>query len=310
MSPRPLLCGLALALGLALGPAAAGAAEAGNPFLTPGGAAAEQEAAGPRPPALLGPLYTTLARWQFALRGSMADLARDIRAQPLGRSFWLFMALSFAYGAVHALGPGHAKAITAAYFLNRPGSLARGLAFGFAAMFLHVLSAAAVVYAGVFLLGGAGGLAGRELARRLETASYVLLCGVGGVLLVRAVLALAAGRGRPEGGPEAPAGFRELALLALAAGAVPCPGSSLVLLFAISLGIPLAGLLALASISLGMGLTVSGVAVLAIAARGRVLERLRRSGRAWRLARAGLSLAGALALTGMGLLLLAGQVLA
>lgn len=309
MSRGPLLCGLALALCLALGAGAALAAS-GNPFLTPQAAPNEPEVAAPRSPSLLSPLTTRLALWQLTLRSRMAALAQDIREAPLGRSFWLFMALSLAYGVAHALGPGHSKVVTACYFLHRPGSLARGLAFGQAAMFVHALSAATVVYAGKFLFESAGGLSAEEVAGRLETVSYVLLCAVGGFLLVRAGRE-ALGRGGPDSGaPAAPGSFRELALLALAAGVVPCPGSSLVLLFSISLGIPVAGLLALASISLGMGLTVSGVAVLTIATRGRALERLRRHGRAWRLAHAGASLAGALALTGLGLLLLGGQLLA
>jgi ABC-type nickel/cobalt efflux system permease component RcnA len=308
VSRGPLFCGLALALCLALGAGAALAAS-GNPFLTPQAAPTEPEVAAPRSPSLLSPLTTRLAQWQLTLRSRMAALAQDIREAPLGRSFWLFMALSLAYGVAHALGPGHSKVVTASYFLHRPGSLARGLAFGQAAMFVHGLSAAAVVFAGKFLFESAGGLDGEQMGRRLETVSYVLLCAVGGFLLVRAGRE-ALGRRGPDSAPAAPASFRELALLALAAGVVPCPGASLVLLFSISLGIPVAGLLALASISLGMGLTVSGVAVLTIATRGHALERLRRHGRAWRLAHAGASLVGALALTGLGLLLLAGQFVA
>lgn len=305
MSLRLPLAGLCLALCLGWGQAA----PAGNPFLTPGSAAPEQEAVAPSSPPLLGPLYTTLARWQLGLRSRMAALAKDIHEEPWGRSFWLFMALSLAYGVAHSLGPGHSKAVAAAYFLDRPGSWMRGVAFGYGAMFAHVLSAVAVVYVGTFLFERAGGLAAEQLAGRLETASYVLLSAVGSVLLVRS-LRRVLDKDWPAGGSAAPASTRELFLLALAAGMTPCPGSSLVLLFSISLGIPVAGLLALGSISLGMGLTVSGVAVLTVATRGRVLDLLHRHGRAYRLAHAGMSLAGALFLVVLGLLFLAGQTLA
>ncbi len=304
MSLRLACAGLCLALALSC---LAGTAEAGNPFLTPGSVAPAQDVA--ESPSLFSPLATVLARWQLALRSRMAALAHGIRQEPWGRSFWLFMVLSLAYGVAHALGPGHSKAVAAAYFLDRPGTWARGLAFGYGAMFAHVLSAVAVVYAGKLLFQAAGGLTAEDLAGRLETVSYVLLCLVGSAFLVRAMRRLLAGAGA-DPVPAAPASRRELAFLALAAGLAPCPGSTLVLVFSISLGIPAAGLLALGSISLGMGLTVSGVAVATIATRGRVLGLLRSHGRAYRLAHAGASLAGALALTVLGLLLLAGQALA
>lgn len=278
-----------------------------NPFTTP--APATQEEAGPDDgqASWTAPAMRRVLQWQGTLRQAMSRAAMDMHESPLGASFWLFVGLAFAYGVVHALGPGHGKALAASYFLHRGGGPRPALAFGMLTMFLHVLSATALVFGGRFLLQVSASRMVDDTGALLQEISYGLLLAVGLAMLAGSVRNCV--RARTDGCEAAPrADRRSLAGLALAAGLVPCPGAALVLILSISLGVEGAGLAAMLAISLGMGLSLSAVAMAASSCRRAVLGLMERRERLYRLGHCGLSLAGSLAVTLMGGLLLLGAL--
>ena len=187
------------------------------------------------------------------------------------------MALSFLYGALHAIGPGHGKTVVAAFLLARPGRVRLGIALGLGIPLAQ--GAAAIMAAGG--LGLAFGLAGLEITGRtplLEAISYGLILTIGVALLWRAVRgdgenAATCGCGH-HADPQADHARRTLPLgLGLAAGMVPCPSAVILMLFAVANGAFGLGIQATLALSLGMGLTVAAVGVLSILAR-RTLVRL------------------------------------
>lgn len=275
-----------------------------NPFL-PGGKPQQQRQAPASLPAFMPEwLLQSVVHWQLTLRAQMTALSRQLQQNPWGRSFWLFMLASLAYGAAHALGPGHGKAFAMAYFLERPSSWKTGLLFGNLSMFCHVLSAAALVYGGTYLLKTAAAGLVDDVGATLEGISYAMLGGIGLFMLGARLYSL---RHRPEHTEQPPpAGNRALVGTALAAGLVPCPGASLVLLFCISLGVPLAGGFSLLAISLGMGTTISLFALATIASRATVLRLTHGRGRSFAIIHNAVSLAGGLLMAGLGTLLFLG----
>lgn len=68
-----------------------------------------------------------------------------------------------------------------------------------------------------------------------------------------------------------------LLTLVLGAGLVPCSGAVLILLFSLSVDSLGLGLLAVGSLSLGMGVTQSGIGVLTVLGKQRLLNRLQGS---------------------------------
>ena len=64
-----------------------------------------------------GGQYTGVLGWimsqQMAFERQMSGAVRAIRTT--GAGFWTLAAISFAYGVLHAAGPGHGKAVVAAY---------------------------------------------------------------------------------------------------------------------------------------------------------------------------------------------------
>ena len=89
--------------------------------------------------------------------------------------------LSFLYGIVHALGPGHGKAIISAYVLADGRRLRQGLVLAWAASALQALMAITLVTAVVLVFGAA--------ARETQATTLVLeRLGYGLVVLIGFVL--------------------------------------------------------------------------------------------------------------------------
>lgn len=180
-------------------------------------------------------------------------------------------------GAAHALAPGHAKTITAAYLVSAQGRAREALAVGGIVAGMHtgsVLLLGAVLY-----LATDGPFTPDRLVPWMTLGAGLLVLAVGVGLAVRH----SRRRGRsgdhdhdlpalPEG--VSPFSLRGLALIGVAGGLLPSPAAFLVLATAIFIDRLLFGILLVLAFSVGLALTIAGVAMLAI--RGRdVLSRER-----------------------------------
>ncbi|WP_028588164.1 nickel/cobalt transporter [Desulfocurvus vexinensis] len=247
-------------------------------------------------------LLAALARTQRELRQGLSERVRALRDGGSASGLAVFLALAFAYGALHAAGPGHGKAVAVSYVLARGEGPGRAALLGAVMGTAHAASAVALVL-GLYLILERS-LMARFTAQGLwlERASYALVCAIAVWLLARAVR----GQGAEQGARGA--AHRGLWATGLATGLVPCPGAAIVLLFALALGAPGIGLGAVAAMALGMGATIATAAALAALCRQRVTAlAATRPRRAAILDRA-LSILGALAALTLGATLLAGSL--
>ena len=82
----------------------------------------------------------------------LKELIKINSAELNALNFALLAAVSFFYGFLHAAGPGHAKMLTASYFVANGGSYSRALAFAMKVGFAHVAGAfLLVLFSYVFL---------------------------------------------------------------------------------------------------------------------------------------------------------------
>jgi ABC-type nickel/cobalt efflux system permease component RcnA len=257
-------------------------------------------------PAFLQPLMKKVAVLQYTLKRSMVRLAKDIRQHPLGRSFWGFMLLSFAYGVVHALGPGHGKLYTCSYFISRPGTLKRVLLFGNLTMLMHVLSGTILILFGALVLKTSGAMTLENSGIILERISYGILTAVGIFIAGKIIREMRSGHGHSHDCPDQ-ADTKSLVVTALAVGIVPCPGAALILLFSLTLGILTTGLWAMLCIAAGMAITASMFALGAIGFRKAFLSLAQGNNRRLTGVYVLLSLGGAMCISLLGLLLLLGS---
>ena len=233
-----------------------------------------------------------------------ADLFSDAAA---GRGVLVLLLLSaFAWGAFHALSPGHGKAVVAAYLVGTRGTARHAIALGATVTVTHT--------AGVFALGAVALLLSQyilpeQLYPWLNLAAGALVLVVGaGVLRSRI-----RNRGHHHHHDHAPAGddpargdhhhapagddparghrhhhhhhappdrvtWRGLLAMGAAAGLIPCPSALVVLLGAVAQGEVALGMLLIVAFSAGLAATLT-VLGLAVVYAGRALGRLPVPGR-------------------------------
>jgi ABC-type nickel/cobalt efflux system permease component RcnA len=135
--------------------------------------------------------------------GKMSATLKAMRGPSAFAAGWTLMLLSFAYGVLHAAGPGHGKAVISAWLLATENELRRGVLISFMSAIIQALTAIVLVSV-LFLVVASVGSTARNVASVLESASYALI-GLLGLYLIWTALRLLAAR-RAAASP-APAGI-------------------------------------------------------------------------------------------------------
>ena len=265
---------------------------------------------------LVSGVLTKIAGIQKDFREKLTFYAKQIKDHPTGSGLWYFLVLSFAYGVVHAVGPGHGKCLVCSYFLANKGNLRHGLFFSSVFSLIHVFSPVILIL-GIRFLGRDANLFDLDrISEYMYTISYLLVAVVGMFLLIRGILYLTqydhdhsdVHDHDEDHCCESHSNHKSLLALALAAGLIPCSGAAIILLFSLTLGVLWAGLLAMVAVALGMALTTSFVAATAIGSRGLILTFTGRYQRLFKTAGAVLLVSGPLAITFLGVILFIGSL--
>jgi ABC-type nickel/cobalt efflux system permease component RcnA len=98
----------------------------------------------------LSPFFVWIAVHQSHFYQALTQALTSLKQDPLG--VWVLLALSFAYGVFHAVGPGHGKAVITSYLVASGDSMRRGVAISFAAAMVQAASAILFVAVGAILL--------------------------------------------------------------------------------------------------------------------------------------------------------------
>jgi ABC-type nickel/cobalt efflux system permease component RcnA len=205
-----------------------------------------------------------------------------------GKGVLLFLLLAaFGWGALHALSPGHGKAMVAAYLVGTRGTGRHALALGATVTITHTIGVFAL---GVVTLALSQYIVPEDLYPWLTVTSGLMVVVVGaGVLRSRMrarrahVHAHAHSHAHPHhhANPHshAPSDLTWKGLLGMgaSAGLIPCPSALVVLLGAIAQHQVGLGLLLITAFSLGLAATLSGLGLAVVYARG-LLSRVRFGG--------------------------------
>src|SRR5918994_4086376 len=89
---------------------------------------------------------------QRQIQQSLAHEFRAARESSSALRSLVLMSMAFAFGAVHAVTPGHGKSVVASYFLGQGAAPRRGLTMSAKVIATHVLSAIILVLAATFLV--------------------------------------------------------------------------------------------------------------------------------------------------------------
>lgn len=193
---------------------------------------------------------------------------------------------AFVFGLLHALLPGHGKALLTARFAGS-GKLSDALVSSVIVIVTHVGMAIVLVLSGAAILRKT--LVGAGRAPALEQLSSGLIVLVGLWLLWRAL--------RPRRHEVTGSG----PMLAFVGGLVPCPLTTFIMSYAVMNGLVGAGLLLSGAFASGMILTVVAFPLLAVLFRARLVGLLDRTAGWRRHAGPTLEIAAAAAIIALGI---------
>ena len=200
----------------------------------------------------------------------------------------LLLLAAFGWGALHALSPGHGKAMVAAYLVGTRGKPRHAVALGATVTVTHTIGVFAL---GLVTLALSQYVLPEDLYPWLNLASGLLVIVIGAAVLRSRVRHVHHHHHHHDVTP------RGLLGMGAAAGLIPCPSALVVLLAAVSQHEVGLGMLLIVAFSLGLAGTLTALGLAVVYAR-RLVPRLRLP----RLA-AALPAASALLIVGVGCVL-------
>jgi nickel/cobalt exporter len=259
-----------------------------------------------QPSGLLGQLWLWVLEGQRELTNGMTGAVRQLKTGNALSSAAILAAISFFYGVLHAVGPGHGKFVISSYALATERTVRRGILLSFMAAFVQALSAILIVSVLAIALR-ATSVQIRVTEAWLETASWGLIALLGAWLVfvqVRRIVSRRSSRNaaahvRQGGDHEGDSHYHHHShhehaadgsccghahapvpsqlegqwswarawSLALSIGVRPCTGAIGVLIFALGIGMFWAGVFATFSMAIGTAITVSVLASMAVGSR-------------------------------------------
>ena len=194
-----------------------------------------------------------------------------------GRGVLVLMLLAaFGWGALHALSPGHGKAMVAAYLIGTRGTSRDALVLGATVTVTHTIGVFAL---GLVTLGLSQYVLPEQLYPWLTLVSGLLVVAVGASVL-RSRLRRSHGHAPHAHGHAAGqhthshVDRRGILGMGAAAGLLPCPSALVVLLAAISQHEVALGMLLIVAFSLGLAGTLTALGVAVVHARRLLPPRL------------------------------------
>jgi ABC-type nickel/cobalt efflux system permease component RcnA len=194
---------------------------------------------------------------QRYFQGVLAGHVLELFSSP--DRFAVGMAIAVALGLVHALTPGHGKAVIFSYFLGQAASPLTGLRVAAGAALTHGTIAVVLVLVAGRVISPLGRPTGA--GAWLEATAGLIVAAIGALYVALSVRGLLQRTGHSHGAE------RSRPFLAIAMGLLPCPLTIIVVGSAVNRGATLAGITLAAGISIGSAVTIGCFGLLGIALR-------------------------------------------
>ena len=191
----------------------------------------------------------------------------------------MLLLISFGYGIVHALGPGHGKALAFSYFSSHKSSFSKAFFISLGSALIHILGALILVLVSLLIL--------ESFFNRFVQDSVTLLTQISaGMIMLLAVYLLFNklsnkkcachscqsnsikwSTSKPTPLKTKPKFVKKDLYFVLTAGLIPCPGTVVLFIYAFVLKTYLAVFLAAIFIALGMAVVIVGASFLGVGVR-------------------------------------------
>lgn len=204
---------------------------------------------------LYGKFLNFVISSQQTINITMSDYFDKLEAGDSSMWFYIIV-VSFIYGLVHALGPGHGKMVIASYFLVKEAKIKEAFKAGFLTSIIHTISA--LIITGTLYIFFQTSIT--KYFHEINTNMYK----VSAIFIISIALYLLYENFKHKDEEERIEVMKNKNLLAvtLSIGIVPCPGVMTIVLFSMILGYINLGILSAIAMSLGMGITISLAAII------------------------------------------------
>lgn len=200
-----------------------------------------------------------LVEWQYTLNSYISTTIRSLNNENSVSVSLSIILVAFVYGAIHAAGPGHGKALVAFYFTSNKSDYKKAFQMGYMIAIIHALSALFLTFGIFFILKTMIRQNFNNFSNIAMQISAVMIMCVGLYLIYEAYTS------RKYKDKIIKKVNKSMIAVAFSAGIVPCPGVMTIVLFCVVLKQLTLGVLAAIAMSIGMGLTISLAGILSIA---------------------------------------------
>ncbi len=200
------------------------------------------------------PYLRFLSKLQQEMNHQVALAVKELQAQTNLRLLASLLGLSFVYGALHALGPGHGKTLLSTWILAKQRRVKEVGFVSLVAALLHALSATTMIAVTYLVLGKYASLSTQQLNVDLQLVAAVLIIGISLNTLYNAMQTKQTGNlatNRPA--------MSNPAWIVCSVGLVPCPVTSVIFIFCLTLHLAWLGLLLVGAFAGGMGIALLAI---------------------------------------------------
>ncbi|GAB6088464.1 nickel/cobalt transporter [Spirochaeta dissipatitropha] len=201
-------------------------------------------------------------------------------------TMFLIAAIALGYGMVHAALPGHRKTLLLAYFIGSDSRPRHAVIAGISTALLHSFAAAVVVLVAWFFLNVSITAAVGSTTVVIQRITALAAIAIGFVMLWPKIRLIKTpgdhhsshahdencSCNRPPGRIARWVGQGRMLPAIVLSSTFPCPGSSMILLFALAVGNLAVGLLAISMFAFGMAITLVTVCLLAVTGKHHLFE--------------------------------------
>lgn len=231
---------------------------------------------------------------QRDLRVKISDNLRAFKENRSNKVLFIALGIAFLYGIVHSLGPGHGKVFLVSQVIGSEVKYRAIIGSSLLFAFLHSLSGLTLV-AILKLLSMSLFKDSAKFSMLAQNISFGILIALGLFILGKAIFGKAKKTSVPKN--------KNLFVTAVLIGFVPCPGSILIAVYALKMGIYSLGVFMVIAMALGMAFTLIILNSLTLFVKSMATLSLIKEGNVNRASKV-MTIVGSLLLIGLGTLFL------
>ncbi len=197
-------------------------------------------------------IFSEVFKVQRKLNFEITKTLRKIKKEKDPKVLAIGLFFAFLYGSLHALGPGHSKAIIVSYFISNEEKLKKVPIMAYQISMTHVITPILFVLLANLSLRQIISDPDKQIYW-FKFISFLLVIGIGLFMLINKLINIK---------KDACSCKHNSTALAFSAGLVPCIGSLLILLFTAASKMFYVGVMLVIAIGLGIGTTITMVGLL------------------------------------------------